>query len=397
MTTGLAQKPKGASLARRSAPRGGAVRGRSANPAERQHEPRDGVALQVRLWRPRVHERDLAALCQHLAALGGSGVTLADCLRTFREEMRPGVLRDVLREVISDLEAGRKLSDALQRHPQHFSAYFRASIWAGEAGGTMTETLDRLARYLENKMETEQRIRAAFAYPVVLLTVNVAVVSFLLLYVIPIFAGVYEKMGVALPLVTQMLMGFSRTVVSCPYIPAGVLVLAAGWAIWMHQTAAGRLWFDRWKVQIPVVGYLFRQMALFRFLRCFGESLGAGVPVLEALELAGRVTGNRAFMADLGPVRQAVQRGMGLTEPLRRTGWFSPSLLQVISSGEQSGRVPALLARAADTLQRDVDLTTKRVVGRIEPVLTIGMALVVGTILLAVYLPMFDVMQHVGK
>jgi len=117
----------------------------------------------------------------------------------------------------------------------------------------------------------------------------------------------------------------------------------------------------------------------------------------QALDLAGRVTGNAAFIAVLGPVRQDVQRGAGLTEPLRRTGWFSPSLLQVISSGEQSGRVPALLGRTAEILQRDLDLGLKRAVGRIEPLLTVAMAAVVGAILLAVYLPMFDVMQHVGK
>jgi len=174
-------------------------------------------------------------------------------------------------------------------------------------------------------------------------------------------------------------------------------VLTIGLAIWTRQNNAGRLWWDRWKVKAPIVGRLLKQMTLLRFIRCFGESLGAGVPVLEALDLAGRVSGNTAFMADLAPVRMNVQRGMGLTEPLRRTGWFTPSLLQVISTGEQSGRVPALLGRAAEVLQRDIDLGTKRVVGRIEPLLTIVMAFVVGIILLAVYLPMFDVMKHVGK
>jgi MSHA biogenesis protein MshG len=396
MTTGVLGKPKS----------GRPAGGRALGPGKPGPASKSGPGITAsagraagpfRLFNKRVKERELVGLCQHLAALGGSGVTLAECLRTFREEARPGPLRDVLGEVIGDLEAGRKLSDALGRHPEHFSAYFRASIWAGEASGTMTETLDRLARYLENKQDTDQRIRAAFAYPIVLLAVNVAVVSFLLLYVIPVFAGVYAKMGVSLPLVTRALLAFSHALASYPWVPAVLAALVIGAAVWTRRNAAGRLWLDRWKVRAPVVGHLLKQMALCRFIRCLGESLGAGVPVLEALELSGRVAGNTAFMADLEAVRLNVQRGMGLTEPLRRTGWFCPSLLQVIWSGEQSGRVPALLGRAAETLQRDIDLTTKRVVGRIEPVLTIAMAFVVGTVLLAVYLPMFDVMKHVGK
>ena len=396
MTTGVIEKPKSVRpTSRGTLGLGSLVQGET--PAAGGARSVAGAPVGVSFWKPRVKENDLSALCQHLAALSGSGVTLAECLRTFREESRPGILRDVLDEVINDLEAGRKLSDALGRHPDQFSAHFRASIWAGEASGTMTETLDRLARYLENKQETDQRIRSAFAYPIMLMAVNVAVVSFLVLYVIPVFAGVCEKMGVSLPLVTQMLLSISRFLLSYPWIPGGVLVLTIGLAIWTRQNNAGRLWWDRWKVKAPIVGRLLKQMTLLRFIRCFGESLGAGVPVLEALDLAGRVSGNTAFMADLAPVRMNVQRGMGLTEPLRRTGWFTPSLLQVISTGEQSGRVPALLGRAAEVLQRDIDLGTKRVVGRIEPLLTIVMAFVVGIILLAVYLPMFDVMKHVGK
>ena len=394
MTTGIIARPKTVRPAGSQA-LGVASGGRAAKAGAPASAP--GAASAFGLFNKRVKERELVGLCQHLAALGGSGVTLADCLRTFRDEARPGPLRDVLTEIISNLEAGRKLSDALDRHPEHFSAYFRASIWAGEASGTMTETLDRLARYLENKQDTDQRIRAAFAYPIVLLIVNVAVVTFLLLYVIPVFAGVYQKMGVTLPLATRALLGVSHTLLTYPWAPGGLAVVAVGAVIWTRRNEAGRLWLDRWKVRLPVVGHLLKQMTLFRFIRCFGESLGAGVPVLEALELAGRVAGNTAFMTDMEPVRLNVQRGMGLTEPLRRTGGFPPSLLQVISSGEQSGRVPALLGRAAEALQRDVDQTTKRVVGRIEPLLTIVMAFVVGTILLAVYLPMFDVMKHVGK
>jgi type II secretory pathway component PulF len=224
-----------------------------------------------------------------------------------------------------------------------------------------------------------------------------AVVSFLMLYVIPDFAGVYQKMGVSLPVVTQMLLSVSGGLTSYPWLLGGLVALAIGVGVWTRRTEAGRLWWDRQKVRAPVVGRLLKHMALLRFIRCFGESLGAGVPVLDALDLAGRVSGNTAFIADLEPVRLNVQRGMGLTEPLRRTGWFTPSLLQVISTGEQSGRVPILLGRTAENLQREIDLTTKRVVGRIEPLLTIVMAVVVGIILLAVYLPMFDVMKHVGK
>ena len=393
MSTGLVEKPKViGSAGRKPVP----VAGRA--PSSKAPPPSEPGATR-RLWPERrgVSEQDLVNLCRHLASLVASGVSLAECLRTFAEETRPGTFRTVLQEVMADLEAGRKLSDAFQRHPEHFSPYVCASIWAGEATGTMAETLDRLALYLESKQEMRQRVRTAFAYPVALSVVATSVVTFLVLYVVPVFAGVYARMGVPLPWITQSLIDVSSFLLGHPWVPAIPLAGLVAAAVGVRRSPEGRRRFDGWKVRVPVVGPLLKQMVLYRFVRTFGEAMGAGVPVLEALDLAGRVTGNAAFIAVLGPVRQDVQRGAGLTEPLRRTGWFSPSLLQVISSGEQSGRVPALLGRTAEILQRDLDLGLKRAVGRIEPLLTVAMAAVVGAILLAVYLPMFDVMQHVGK
>ncbi|HUU10166.1 MAG TPA: type II secretion system F family protein [Phycisphaerae bacterium] len=394
MSTGLLDKTKTTVRPPRPAPGAGpaARSGTSRSSAATAQRPAGGL-----LWKRRVSEGELVPLCQHLAALVGSGISLTECLRTFAEETPPGTFRQVLHDIMSDIETGRKLSAALDRYPEHFSAYFRASVWAGEESGKMPETLDRLARYLESKQDTRQRIRNAFAYPIVLVVVIVAVVSFLLLYVVPVFAGVYKRMGVGLPLPTQMLMDMSNLLVSSPWVVLAPIGLLVAFVLWTRRTPAGRLWADRWKVRVPVVGPLFKKMVLYRFTRSFGEIMGAGVLVLKALELAGRVTGNTAFMQALEAVRADVQRGTGLTEPLRRTGWFAPSILQVISSGEKSGRVPELLACAAGILERDVDLTLKRVVGRVEPILTVAMALIVGMVLLAVYLPMFDVMQHVGK
>jgi type IV pilus assembly protein PilC len=208
---------------------------------------------------------------------------------------------------------------------------------------------------------------------------------------------VYERIGVTLPLATRMLLGISGFISANPWLPVVPVALGLGAVVYVRRKPAARLALDRWKVRLPLVGRLWHRVVLLRFVRTFGEMMGAGVPVLEALDLAGKVSGNTAFDAALGMVRDGVERGMGLTEPLRRTGWFPASLLQVIASGEQSGRVAALLERASDMLERDMDLAMKRSVSRLEPLLTVGMAAVVGFILVAVYLPMFDVMQHVGR
>jgi len=389
VSTGVLEKPKLAGQAART--------GAGPEPAARGGEPGGGSRGGILPFKARVSEGTLVPLCQHLAALVGSGISLTECLRTFTEETPPGALRRVLADVIGDIEAGHKLSAAMERHPEVFSPYFRASIWAGEESGQMPETLDRLARYLESKQETKQKVRNAFAYPMALIVVIIGVMSFLLLYVVPVFSTVYKRMGVGLPLPTQVLVDFSTLLVTSPWVLLLPIAGFIGLAVWIKKSPIGRLWFDRWKVRIPVVGPLLKKMVLYRFTRSFGEIMGAGVLVLKALDLAGRVTGNAAFIEALGPVRADIQRGTGLTGPLRRTGWFTPSLLQVISSGEQSGRVSELMGCAADILSRDVDLTLKRVVGRIEPILTVLMALIVGLVLLAVYLPMFDVMQHVGK
>jgi len=393
VNAGILEKPKTVRPAGRQSPGAAAPLGRHPAPGRAAK----GEPATARTWRRGIKDEELVALCRHLGALAGSGISLVEALRTFADETRPGVFREVLEGTIHDLEAGRKLSEAFDRHPDHFSPYFRASVWAGEATGSMAETFDRLSVYLDNRRETRQRVRNAFAYPVMLTVVAVAVVSFLMAYVVPVFAGVYGRMGVPLPGVTQALVSVSNLVVSRPWVPGIAAGMVAACVLWGTRTEAGRLWTDQWKVRAPIVGPLFKQMVLYRFMRSFGEIMGAGLPVLDALDLAGKVAGNIAFQLALEPVRADVQRGMGLTEPLRRTGWFSPSLLQVIASGEKSGRVPVLLARAADILQKDVDLSLKRAVSRIEPLVTVGMAAMVGFILLAVYLPMFDVMQHVGK
>lgn len=392
MNTGLLDKPKSRAPSQ-------TLGGQRSEPDRPAGEKKQSLASkQIRLpWQNRIGQAELVALCQHLAALSGSGVSLAECLRTFMQETPSPVTREVIGEVIDDLEAGKRLSDALGRHPDQFSAYFQASIWAGETSGRMAETLDRMARYLEDRQETRHRVRNAFAYPVVLSVVIVSVVVFLMMYVVPVFATVYGRMGIPLPGPTQFLISVSETLTSQPWILAGPVALLTGLVLWVKRTDAGRLWMDRHKSRIPILGKLFHQVTLHRFIRCFADMMGAGVPVLEGLDVAGNVAGNTAFDQDLETVRAEVQKGQGLTEPLRRTGWFTPSLLQVISTGEQSGRVSELLARSADILKRDLDMTLKRVVGKVEPLLTVAMAGVVGLVLMAVYLPMFDVMQHVGQ
>ena len=395
MTTQTLTRPRATDAARQSGA-GRPLGGRAASkPAAAKTQTPDRTSLRLAWWRG-VRDADLVALCQHLAALYGSGITLAEGLRTFAAETPNKVFRSVINEIVADLETGRRLSEAFDRHPDQFSPYFRASVWAGETAGKMGETLERLARHLEKKQEMAQRVHSAFAYPIVLTVLIVGVVSFLVTYVVPVFAGVYERMGVDLPLVTTMLLGVSRFLSGNPWVPAVPVAAVLGGLMYVRRVRAARLAVDRWKVRIPVIGKLLKRITLHRFIRTFGEMMGAGVPVLESLNLAGKVSGNAAFNEALESVRADVRRGMGLTEPLRRTGWLPASLLQVIASGEQSGRVPALLERASDMLEREIDLTMKRTVSRLEPILTIVMAFLVGFILLAVYLPMFDVMRHVG-
>ena len=395
MTTEVLSGPTTRPGRRSGAP--GRLSGRAASkgPAPKAPEPAAGPAWFG--WSRRAKDSDLVALCQHLSALYGSGIALAEGLRTFAAETGSKALQGVILQVVADLETGRSLSESFEGYPDQFSAYFRASIRAGETSGTMGATLDRLARQLEKRQEMAQRVRNAFAYPVVLTVVIVCVVTFLVTYVVPVFAQVYDRIGVTLPLATRMLLALSRFLSSHPWLPAVPVALVLGAVAYVRKKPSARVMVDRWKIRLPLVGRLWQRMVLYRFVRTFGEMMAAGVPVLECLNLAGKVSGNTAFDRALETVRADVERGMGLTEPIRRTGWFPASLVQVIASGEQSGRVAALLERAGDMLEREIDLVMKRCVSRLEPLLTVGMAAAVGFILLAVYLPMFDVMQHVGK
>lgn len=393
MTTGVLTRPRRTESAGGSPVGGRLVQGDGGHAAA----PSEGGAARLPMWSRRPSTGDLVSLCQHLGSLYGSGIPLVEALRTFAGESRRGVLRDALGAVVSDIESGHSLSEALDRRGEQFSPYFRASVRAGESSGTMGEVLERLARYLEDRETMIQRVRTAFAYPVMLVVMVICVTTFLVLYVVPTFAGIYQKMGVDLPLPTQLLMDVSGGLSAYPYAPAIPVVLLAAGLVWIRRSEEARAAVDRWVVHVPLVGPLVKRIVLYRFVRTFGEMMGSGLPVLECLELSGRVAGNRSLEGSLAEVRRSVERGEGLTGPFRRTGWFGPSLLQVIASGEQSGRLPALLERAAGMLHREVDLAMKRAVSCLEPLLTIGMAAVVGFILVAVYLPMFDVMQHAGR
>jgi type II secretory pathway component PulF len=387
---------------RRSGARG-RVGGRAASSGTSRREGPSPTASEPAVgssrfgWTRRAKDSDLVALCQHLSALYGSGIALAEGLRTFAAETGSKALQRVIFDVVADVETGRSLSESFERHPEQFSAYFRASIRAGETSGTMGATLDRLARQLEKRQEMAQSVKNAFAYPVVLTVLIVSVVTFLVTYIVPVFADVYARMNVTLPLPTRMLLAISGFLSANPWLPVVPVGLVLGAVAYVRKKPSARVAVDRWKIRLPLVGRLWQRMVLYRFVRTFGEMMAAGVPVLECLNLAGKVSGNVAFDQALETVRADVERGMGLTEPIRRTGWFPASLVQVIASGEQSGRVAALLERAGDMLEREIDLVMKRCVSRLEPLLTVGMAAAVGFILLAVYLPMFDVMQHVGK
>ncbi|MFP4057499.1 MAG: type II secretion system F family protein [Candidatus Brocadiia bacterium] len=346
----------------------------------------------------RVRTRDVALLVQHLATLLDAGLPLSKSLRTVARQLEHPVLSALVSELSDEVAAGEMLSAAMARRPQLFDSLTINVVRAGEAGGTLPETLGQLAEDLEKKEALRRTVRGAVAYPLVVLSVATVVVAFLLVYVVPTFEDVYTKMHLQLPLVTRLLLALSRGAVRLWWLPLLVgLGVAAGWPR-LRAMAGFRRWWDSAMLRLPLLGKLRRQAIASRFLGAFATLVGSGVSIVESLRLMGGLVDNLVVQEAVADIRHHVSQGGTLGKPMERYAeLFSPMAIQMISVGEETGSLPEAAARTAAFLAADVHSRVNTVTTLMEPLLTVVLGVVVGLIALAIYLPMFDLMKHVAR
>jgi len=346
----------------------------------------------------RLKPRDVVIFSRQFATMINSGLSLIRALGVLVEQTSSPALAEILREVRSDVREGASLSFAMEKHPKAFNELYVAMVRAGEVGGVLDETLNRLAGMLEANLNLRSKVRSAMAYPTVIAILITGVTAAMIMFVVPIFANMYTEIDeeAVLPLPTRMLVSVSSTVTRWWFVIVG-LIVAAVWGLrrW-RSTEAGRLALDRLKLRIPVFGRLAHKTAMSRFSRTMAVLSGTGVPILQAIDIVGDTAGNQVVTNALVDVKEAVRAGESLAEPLSRHKVFPPMVVQMMTVGEETGALDDMLAKVSDFYDREVDDTVNALTSLIEPLLIVVMGGAVGGILISLYLPIFNLAQLVN-
>jgi len=355
-----------------------------------------GGALRARCGR--VRSADVVGFVRNMATLLNAGLPLPKCLRTMARQLEKPRMAQLVGRMANDVSSGELFSSAMALAPEAFDSLTISAVRAGEAGGTLPETLQKLADDMEKKQALRRTVVGAMAYPAIVVVIALGVVSFLLVYVVPAFEDVYVKMHLTLPWITRALLWASRTALACWWAPAVLLAAAVvGWRPLQAVEGFRRRW-DRLLLELPLLGKLRRKAISTRFLGAFATLIGSGVSIVESLRLMTDLVDNTVVRDAIADIRRHVTRGGKISEPMERyAGLFSPMAIQMISVGEETGELPEAAAHTARFLAEEVETRVKTLTMLMEPALTVGLGVVVGAIALAIYLPMFDLMQSVSR
>jgi type IV pilus assembly protein PilC len=339
----------------------------------------------------RIKSKEVALFSRQLATMVNSGLTLVRSLSVLEEQAENPLLADVVGLVRTKVEQGSSLSAALAEHPKVFNHLYVSMIQAGEVGGALDETLVRLADTLESGVRLRSKVKSAMAYPVVVLSLIVLIVTAMLLFIVPIFQRMYEDLGGSLPLPTQTLINVSKMLSSLWWL---FMILTIGAVVGFRRwkaTEGGRRTWDNIKLKVPIFGKLVRKVAISRFARTFSVLTRTGVPVLQALDIVSVTAGNTMVADALVDVGASVKRGEPLAAPLQRHEVFPPMVTHMMAVGEETGALDTMLAKVADFYDQEVEDSVAAMTSLIEPLLIIVMGLAVGGILICLYLPMFNI------
>jgi len=337
--------------------------------------------------------KDKAVFSRQFASLVNAGVPLVRGLGILVDQQTNPKMKKALAAVSADVQQGSNLSDAMRQHPEVFDNLYVAMIQAGEVGGVLDEVLNRLAKLLEDAAKLEQQIKSAMAYPIAVTLLAVGVFLGMVLFLIPIFGGIFESLGGQLPAFTQFMVDLSkwmRNPVNLALIAAVVAGVAFGYTT-AYSTRAGREIIDRIALNVPIFGDLIRKNAVARFSRTFGSLSRSGVPVLTSLEIVRDTAGNQIIANAIDGAREDIQSGGLISLALQKANVFPNMAIQMISIGEETGELDAMITKVADFYESEVEAAVKALTSVMEPMMIAVLGGMVGSILVAMYLPMFRI------
>src|SRR5688500_6969324 len=339
--------------------------------------------------------RDIVIFTRQFSTMINAGLPLLRSRDMLAKQTENKVLSEVTRAVVFDVESGHTVADALAKHPNAFSDLYVNMVAAGEAGGILDTILMRLATFMEKNDALIRKVKGAMIYPGVIMTVAAIAVTVLLIFVIPVFENLFSSAGLALPLPTRIVMGASRFLKGYWYMVAGVIAGSVFMFKRYRATSNGKLRIDRIMLRIPVLGDVLRKSAVSRFTRTLGTLVSSGVSILDGLEITAKTAGNRVVQDAIMESRSSIAGGDTIAGPLKKSGVFPPMVISMISVGEQTGGLDEMLSKIADFYDEEVDAAVSNLLSLLEPVMIVFLGLVVGGMVVAMYLPIFDMINAV--
>ncbi len=348
---------------------------------------------------------DITLFTRQLATLLDAGLPLVRGLRILQQQQAENhQLRTVLREVIGSVESGKTFSDSLHKFPKVFDNLFVNMVRAGEAGGVLETVLNRLAEFSEKAQRLKRKVKSAMTYPIVVLSIAMLVVIFLLTFVIPRFKSMFAEQGRELPFITQTLIDIAEALIAFlsfrnPIVTVAVIIVLTVAIIgirFIAKTPAGIYSIDAFKVRAPIFGTLVRKVIIARFTRTLGTLISSGVPILQALDIVQDAVGNALVAKAISKVHTSIKEGESVVGPLRDSGVFDAMVVGMIDVGEETGTLAEMMLRVADSYDEEVDVAVDGLTSLLEPLLIVFLALIVGTIVIAMFLPLLSLMQGMG-
>jgi type IV pilus assembly protein PilC len=338
----------------------------------------------------------MARFTRQFSAMTSAGLPLIQCLDILSEQTEHEVLKQAIMQVAADIQGGGTLADSLSKHKKIFSELYCQMIAAGEAGGILDTILLRLAEYQEKADALRRKIKGAMTYPIIVAIVAVGAVAVLMIFVVPIFANMFTESGAKLPLPTRIVMGISDFIRSWFLIIIAALGFAGFSLFRYNKTDKGRLKLDQLLLNSPVLGDLERKSCISRFTRTLGTLLNSGVSIIDALQVTGKTSGNKVLELGIYKTLESISGGQTIADPLKATGVFPPMVIQMIAVGERTGGLSEMLIKISDFYDDEVDAAVEALTSMIEPLVIVVLGSIIGGVLVAMYLPMFEMAGNVG-
>ncbi len=357
-------------------------------PSRIKQKPKD-LFENVRFLQPKVKESDIILFARQFSTMIDAGLPIIQCLDILHSQQKNATFKKMLKQIKESVEGGATLAEALKKFPKHFDDLFVNMISAGEAGGILDAILRRLAAYMEKAARLKSKVKGAMTYPLVTLAIAVLVLAVILIFVIPVFEEMFADFGSELPAPTQLVVAMSDLVKSKILYLIGALVLFVIAFKKYYATEKGQDTIDALVLKLPVFGMLLRKVAVAKFTRTMGTMLSSGVAILEALDIVAKTAGNRSIEKAIYSVRSGIAEGRTMADPLNESGVFPPMVCQMISVGESTGALDAMLEKIADFYDEEVDQAVENMTALIEPVMLVFLGVTIGGLVVAMYLPIF--------